>query len=197
MYAGHHAFHFHHLVWLFTQLPYSVRVVLLVFLAAWVALVLHELAHAITARALGVRVWGITLGRGPVLWERTVGGCRMKLALLPLHGEVRLYDGGATSLGYRNLQAAGWGFVWLAGSSWRAPLITAAGSVANLVAAKAVLFYWMLMPRLIPPLFALSFCIFVVNLLMFLNLAPIRGLDGWRMAVQTAAWRRGPRLQAS
>lgn len=197
MYPGHHAFHLHHWVSLFTRLPYSARVVLLVFLAAWVALLLHELAHALTARALGVRVWGITLGRGPVLWTRMIGGCRVKVALLPLHGEVRLHDSDAAGLGYRDLQAARVGFVWLEGSSWRAPLITAAGSVANLFAAKAVVFYWTTMPRLIPPLFALSACIFIVNLVMFLNLAPIRGLDGWRMAVQTAAWRRGPRLQAS
>jgi membrane-associated protease RseP (regulator of RpoE activity) len=196
MYAGHHTFHLHHWLWLFTLLPYSLRVVILVLCAAWVALVLHELAHALMARALGVRVWGITLGTGPVLWEGEVGACRLKIALLPLHGEVRLHDGDATRLGYRNLEAARLGFVWLAGSSWRAPLITAAGSVANLLAAKAVMFYWMMMPRPVPPLFALTACIFVVNLLMFLNLAPIRGLDGWRMAVQTAAWRRGPRLQA-
>jgi membrane-associated protease RseP (regulator of RpoE activity) len=197
MYPGHHAFPFHHWLWLFSQLPYSLRVVLLVSLAAWVALVLHELAHALTARALGVRVWGITLGRGPVLWEGTVRGTRLKLALFPLHGEVRLHDGDARGLGYRDLQAQAWGFEWLTGSSWRAPLITAAGSVANLLAAKSVVIYWTVMPRLIPPLFALSACIFIVNLLMFLNLAPIRGLDGWRMAVQTAAWRRGPRLQPS
>jgi membrane-associated protease RseP (regulator of RpoE activity) len=197
MYPGHHAFHLHHWLWLFTRLPYSLRVVLLVSLAAWVALVLHELAHALTARALGVRVWGLTLGRGPVLWDGTIRGCRVKVALLPLHGEVRLHDGDAAGLGYRNVQTARPGFEWLAGSSWRAPLITAAGSVANLLAAKAVILYWMAMPRLIPPVFALSLCIFIVNLLMFLNLAPIRGLDGWRMAVQTAAWRRGPSPQRS
>jgi membrane-associated protease RseP (regulator of RpoE activity) len=168
----------------------------MVFLAAWIALALHELAHAAAARLLGVRVWAISLGRGPVLWEGMVGGCHLRLAVLPLHGEVRLYDGDAEQLGYRNLQASAWGFVWLAGSSWRAPIISAAGSVANLLGAKAVVLYWVTMPRLVPPLFALTLCVFIVNLLMFLNLAPIRGLDGWRIAVQTAAWRRAPRPEA-
>ena len=71
----------------------------------------------------------------------------------------------------------------------RAPLITAAGSVANLIGAKLVLAYWAFMPNMLPPLFLLSFCLIVVNSLMFLNLAPIRGLDGFRMAMQAAAWR--------
>jgi peptidase M50-like protein len=190
-------YHHHHWLWMFGHLPYSARVVLMVFLAAWVALALHELAHAAAARLLGVRVWGISLGRGPVLWEGMVGSCHLRLAMLPLHGEVRLYDGDAEQLGYRNLQASAWGFVWLAGSSWRAPIISAAGSVANLLGAKAVMVYWLMMPRLVPPLFALTVCVFIVNLLMFLNLAPIRGLDGWRIAVQTAAWRRAPRSETS
>ena len=190
-------YHHHHWLWMFGHLPYSARVVLMVFLAAWVALALHELAHAAAARLLGVRVWGISLGRGPVLWEGMVGSCHLRLAMLPLHGEVRLYDGDAEQLGYRNLQASAWGFVWLAGSSWRAPIISAAGSVANLLGAKAVMLYWLMMPRLVPPLFALTVCVFIVNLLMFLNLAPIRGLDGWRIAVQTAAWRRAPRAETS
>jgi hypothetical protein len=193
MAPGH--YHHHYWLWQFSRLPYGLRVVVTVFLAAWVALVLHELAHALTARLLGIRVWGITLGRGPVLWEGRLGECHVRIALLPLHGEVRLYDGDAELLGYRNLQASAWGFVWLAGSSWRAPVITAAGSVANLLGAKAVLLYWATVPRLLPPLFALSACIFIVNLVMFLNLAPIRGLDGWRIAVQTAAWRRAPQLR--
>lgn len=194
MIPGSH--HHHQWLWMFSHLPYGARVVLLVFLAAWTALALHELAHATAARLLGVRVWGISLGRGPVLWEGKIGDCHLRLALLPLHGEVRLYDGDAERLGYRNLQASAWGFVWLAGSSWKAPIISASGSVANLLGAKAVVLYWVTMPRLVPPLFALTLCVFIVNLLMFLNLAPIRGLDGWRIAVQTAAWRRAPRPRA-
>ena len=179
-----------HWIWLSSRLPYGIRVVVLVFIAAWIALLVHEIAHAVTARALGVRVWGISLGLGPRLWGGTVRGCRIQVSLLPLHGEVRLYDQDAERLGYRGVQTPAWRFEWLLGSSWRAPLITVAGSLANLLAAKATVMYWMWMPKLTSPLFALSACIFIVNCVMFLNLAPIRGLDGWRMAVQAAAWRR-------
>jgi len=183
----------YHWLWMTHRLPYSVRIVLLVFIAAWIALIVHEMAHAVTARLLGIRVWGITLGRGPVLWTGMIGGCRVHLALLPLHGEVRLHDQDAESIGYRRVQSAAWGFEWLLRSSWRAPLITVAGSLANLLAAKAIVTYWIWTPGPVPPLSTLSACIFIVNCAMFLNLAPIRGLDGWRMAVQAAAWRRAAR----
>lgn len=171
-------------------LPYRLQIVLLVFFAAWTALLLHELGHALVARALGIRVFSITLGRGLVLYRGTVSGCRLQVALFPLHGEVSLHDEDARALGYRDMMAPDWAFQWRPGSSWRAPIISVAGSVANLTAAGAVALYWLLMPRLTPGPFALFAMCFVVNLAMYLNLAPIRGLDGWRIAVQASAWRR-------
>jgi membrane-associated protease RseP (regulator of RpoE activity) len=179
-----------HWVWMTRHLPYGLRVVLLVFLAAWVALIVHELAHAVTARLLGVRVWSITLGTGPMLLQVKLGGCRFRVALFPLHGEVRLHDQDAERLGYRGIYSGGCRFEWRLRDSWRAPLITMAGSAANLLIAASIVAYWTFLPRLIPPLFALSACCFVVNCVMFLNLVPIRGLDGWRMAVHLAAWRQ-------
>jgi hypothetical protein len=88
------------------------------------------------------------------------------------------------------MHASEWSFEWRSGSSWRAPIITIAGSLANLCAAAGVVAYWLLMPKLTPPMYALFAMCFVVNLTMYLNLAPIRGLDGWRVAVQAYAWRR-------
>jgi len=177
-------------IWWVYHLPYWLQVVCLVFVASWTALLLHELGHALVARAVGVRVWSVTLGRGPRLWSGTLFGTRLHVGLLPLHGEVSLHDEDAGALGYRNMHRADWSFEWRNGSSWRAPVITLAGSLANLFAAGSVALYWLLMPRLTPPTFALFAMCFVVNLTMYLNLAPIRGLDGWRVAVQAYAWRR-------
>ena len=177
-------------LWTTWRLPYPLVVLLFVFVAAWTALLLHELAHALVARVLGVRVWSVTLGRGPVLWEGHIDGCRLRVALLPLHGEMSLHDEDAQALGYQNMTPRAWAFHWREGSSWRAPIISAAGSLANLFGAAGVALYWLLMPRLTAPLHALSITCFVVNLAMYLNLAPIRGLDGWRMAVHASAWRR-------
>ena len=178
------------LLWSVWHLPYTFRVVLLVFIAAWTALAVHELAHAIVARALGVRVWGVTLGTGPLLWEGTLAGTRFRVALLPLYGGVSLHDDDARSLGYRFTSPSDCAFHWRPGSSWRAPVISAAGSLANLLGAAGVALYWLSMPRLAAPSQALFVSCFVANLAMYLNLAPIRGLDGWRVAVQASAWRR-------
>jgi hypothetical protein len=120
------------------DLPYALHVVVLVFIAAWIALVLHELAHGLVALALGILAWS---------------------------------------------------FEWLS-ASWRAPLISAADGIANLLAAAAVIAYRLGMPRLTPPSFALFSICLVVNLLMFLNLMPIRGLDGGRLVVRAADFRR-------
>jgi len=176
-------------IWWAWGLPYRLQVVLLVFISAWVALLLHELAHGLVAFAVGVRPYSITLGGGPVLYRGSVGGCAVRLGILPIHGEVRFRDEDAHLLGYRNVGREDWSFEWSPGS-WRAPLITAAGGLANLLAAGAVVAYWTWMPRLTPPTFALFAMCLVVNLMMVLNLMPIRGLDGGRLVVQTAALRR-------
>jgi membrane-associated protease RseP (regulator of RpoE activity) len=176
-------------IWWAWNLPYVVQVVLLVFIAAWIALLLHELAHGLVGHALGVRVWSVTLGLGPVLWQGSLRGCAFRLALFPLHGEVRFRDEDAHLLGYRNVGRPDWSFEWNPGS-WRAPVISAAGGLANFLAAAAVLAYWAWMPRLSPPSFALFTMSLVVNIMMFLNLMPIRGLDGWRLVVHAAALRR-------
>ena len=176
-------------VWWAWDLPYGLQVVVLVFIAAWVALSLHELGHGLVGWALGVRPWSITLGSGPVLIRRVVGGCAFRLALFPLHGEVRFRDDDARRIGYHNVGREDWSFEWRDGS-WRAPFISAAGGLANLFAAAAVIAYWALMPRLTPPSFALFAMCLVVNLMMFLNLMPIRGLDGGRLVVHAAALRR-------
>ena len=178
------------LLWTAWRLPYSLRVLLLVFVAAWTALAVHELAHALVARVLGVRVWRVTLGWGPLLWEGDLAGTRFRVALLPLYGGVSLHDEDARGLGYSLLQPGDCVFQWLHGSSWRAPVISAAGSLANLLGAAGVALYWLSMPKPSAPSQALFVSCFVTNLAMYLNLAPIRGLDGWRVAVQAHAWRR-------
>jgi hypothetical protein len=103
---------------------------------------------------------------------------------------VSLHDDDARALGYRFTGASDCVFHWRQGSSWRAPVISASGSVANLLGAAGVALYWLSMPRLAAPSQALFVACFVANLAMYLNLAPIRGLDGWRVALHANAWRR-------
>src|ERR1044071_9164234 len=100
--------------WWFYHTPYPLRVLCLVLGAAWLALLVHELGHALMARLLGVRVWSIALGRGPVLWQGKLGHTRVRVALFPIHGEVRLYDGDAAGLGYEDAATGGGRFEWKA-----------------------------------------------------------------------------------
>ena len=175
---------------IYWSLPYGLRVLGLVYVATWVALIVHELGHALSARLLGIRIWGIALGRGPTIWHGVINGVHLRLALFPLHGEVRLIDSDAVRLGYEDAAMGGARFEWHRGSSWRAPLISAAGTFGNLVAAQAVRVYWHSTHRPSLPVFMLSLTVFLVNAFMLLNLIPLRGFDGWRIAVQAAAWRK-------
>jgi membrane-associated protease RseP (regulator of RpoE activity) len=176
--------------WWYWHTPYGLRVLLLVLAAAWLALLIHELGHALVARVLGVRVWSISLGRGPVLWHGRIGHSHVRLALVPVHGEVRLYDGDAEGLGYEEAATGGTRFEWRKGQSWRAPVITLAGTLGNLLAAKAVIAFWASGPRPRPPVLMWTLALFLVNAFMLLNLMPVRGFDGWRIATHAAAWRR-------
>jgi hypothetical protein len=115
---------------------------LAIFLAgSWIALLFHELGHAFAALALGVRIWGIRLGAGPILWRGTIGESRMHLALVPFLGAVHLLDEDACSIGYRDIVAGRWRFEW-GPRAWRAPIISAAGGVSNLVGVLLLGAWW-------------------------------------------------------
>src|SRR5215207_8031562 len=45
------------------------QAVLIAFAGSWIALLFHELGHALAALLVGVRIWGIRLGIGPSLWK--------------------------------------------------------------------------------------------------------------------------------
>lgn len=63
----------------------------LVFLAILMTAVLvHELAHYLNARSVGVPVRAFSIGFGPVLWRRQWRGTEWRIALLPLGGYVDL-----------------------------------------------------------------------------------------------------------
>jgi hypothetical protein len=181
---------------LYLHLPYGLRVLIPVLAAAWLALLVHELGHAVMARILGVRIWSIALGRGPKLWEGTIGHTRLRLSLFPIHGEVRLYDGDAEAIGYEEAASGGARFEWRPGQSWRAPLITIAGTLGNLLVARVVIGWWGSGTRPHPPVLMWITAFFLVNAFMLLNLMPLRGFDGWRIATHAAAWRRSATSRA-
>ena len=62
-------------------LEHTARTVAIFIAGSWIALLFHELGHAFAALALGVRIWGIRLGAGPIVWRGAISECRMHLAL--------------------------------------------------------------------------------------------------------------------
>ncbi len=162
-----------------------------VFLAAsWVALLFHELGHATAALALGVRIWGIRLGVGPTLWRGRWGECRIHIAAFPFLGSVQLLDEDACAIGYRDIAAGQWRFEWCP-DAWRAPIISAAGGLSNLVGLLllAAWWQWIGQPALGTPLGDLLVIAMASNFAGYLNLLPCFRSDGRHLLAHLAAAR--------
>jgi Zn-dependent protease len=148
--------------------------------ACWVALLVHEGGHLLAAFALGVRVWGVRVGCGPRLWSGQVRGVRVHLALLPAIGAVQLVDDDARAIGYRDIYRRVWRFEWVA-DSWKAPIISAAGGMANF--AMALLLAHAAAPT------GFIFYLIVASITGFLNLLPCVSSDGRHILRHLAAVR--------
>jgi hypothetical protein len=62
---------------------------ILFFFIFWVPmLIVHELGHALMAKALGWRVREIVIGFGRTIWQRQIGETRLAVKLAPLEGYV-------------------------------------------------------------------------------------------------------------
>ncbi|HEU5041366.1 MAG TPA: site-2 protease family protein [Gemmatimonadales bacterium] len=176
----------------------ATRGLLVGFVASWVALLFHELGHALAAWVVGVRIWGIRLGMGPTLWSGTVGSTRVHLALLPLLGGVHLLDEDASAIGYRDIARGRWRFVW-GPEAWRAPIISAAGGVSNLVGLMVTALCWNAAgaPALGSPGGELYLFNIVAQLVGYLNLLPCFRSDGLHLLAHIRAARLAPATSGS
>ena len=166
---------------------------LVALLGSWIALLFHELGHILAALVLGVRIWGIRLGIGPTIWRGRIGSCRVHLGLLPILGAVHLLDEDANAIGYRDIIAGRWRFEW-GPEAWRAPIISAAGGVSNLLGLLLLPVWWEVLGR--PPigtiggdvlLFAMA-----ANFSGYLNLLPCFRSDGIHLLAHIRAARLQP-----
>ena len=69
-------------------IAYIVACVLLFSLA----IAIHEFGHFIVALKLGLRVEAFSLGFGPALWKKKIGGVEYRLSAIPLGGYVSIPD---------------------------------------------------------------------------------------------------------
>ena len=61
---------------------------LAVLIIIGILILVHELGHFIAARAVGVPVEVFSVGFGPALWKKTIGGTEYRVSLVPLGGYV-------------------------------------------------------------------------------------------------------------
>ena len=157
---------------------------------SWIALLFHELGHAVAALLVGVRIWGIRLGVGPAIWRGRIGNCRVHLALLPFLGAVHLLDEDACAIGYRDIIAGRWRFEW-GPEAWRAPVISAAGGLSNLVGLLLLAVWWEVLGQ--PSLRTMGGEVLLVgmvaNLGGYLNLLPCFRSDGIHLLAHIRAAR--------
>jgi hypothetical protein len=157
---------------------------------AWIALLFHESGHALAAVLVGVRIWGIRLGIGPTIWRGRIAGCRVHLAVLPFLGAVHLLDEDANAIGYRDIFAGRWRFEW-GPEAWRAPIISAAGGLSNLIGVMLFAICWDILGQ--PALGTTSGDLMLVgmasNVAGYLNLLPCFRSDGIHLLAHIRAAR--------
>ena len=157
---------------------------------SWLALLFHELGHALAAMLVGVRIWGIRLGMGPTIWRGELGGCRVHLAIFPFLGAVQLLDEDASSIGYRDIFAGRWRFEW-GPRAWRAPIISAAGGIGNLVGLMLLVIWYDVVGR--PALGTAAGDLMLVgaasHIAGYLNLLPCFRSDGIHLLAHIRAAR--------
>jgi Peptidase family M50 len=164
--------------------------ILVALAGSWIALLFHELGHAAAALLVGVRIWGIRLGVGPTVWRGRIGNCRVHVALLPLLGAVHLLDEDACAIGYRDIAAGRWRFEW-GPDAWRAPVISAAGGLSNLMGLLLLAVCWEMLghPSLRTTLGQVLLFGMVANIGGYLNLLPCFRSDGIHLLAHIRAAR--------
>ena len=107
---------------------------------------IHELGHLLVARANGVFCESISLGMGPVIWEKTDKyNTKWRLSLLPIGGYVKMF-GDADASSVREVIPEGYTEEDMQRMSafrkkpWQRILIALGGPVANFILAIVVLF---------------------------------------------------------
>ena len=166
------------------------QAVLMGTMASWIALIFHELGHALAAWLVRVRMWGIRLGVGPTIWRGRIGECRVHAAALPFLGAVHLLDEDAGAIGYRDIARGTWRFVW-GPRAWRAPIISAAGGLGNLVGLLLAIHWWRMVgePALGTPSGDLFLFTMAANFAGYLNLLPCFRSDGSHLLAHVRAAR--------
>ncbi len=104
--------------------------VIVALLGLILLIVIHELGHMLTAKALGVRVPEFGIGFGPALVKKKIGKTTYSFRIILLGGFAKMAGMGDGAEGPDTYYAK---------AAWRRALIILAGPVANMLAAVVIL----------------------------------------------------------
>jgi len=69
----------------------SAKSIVIPFLVLGLVVLIHELAHFLTALRVGMKVIEFSVFIGPAIWTKVIGGIKYSLRLIPFGGYVRIY----------------------------------------------------------------------------------------------------------
>jgi len=113
-----------------------------------IAIFVHELGHFLAARWLGFKVEVFSIGFGPAIWKRKVGGTVYQVAWIPLGGYVslpQLDPSGMERLQGESETSEEEQANLSDKSPWKRIVVSAAGPLGNVVLAVVLAYaiYWM------------------------------------------------------
>lgn len=94
---------------------------------------IHELGHFLTAKWFGLRIDAFSIGMGPALWQKKIGGVVYKISILPIGGYVALPQMDITGSAFENEDAKNGVLTEI--TPWKRIVIAVAGPFMNVVAA--------------------------------------------------------------
>ena len=102
------------------------------------AIFIHEFGHFVAARLLGFTVETFSIGFGPALWKKTVGGVEYRISAIPFGGYVSLPQ--LDPEGTKGLQGTSGGEAVGEVAAWKKIIVAFAGPFGNLVLAVVLAF---------------------------------------------------------
>ena len=124
---------------MFLTIAYVTLAVLVLF---GLCILIHELGHFIAARAFGMVVETFSIGFGPAIWKKKIGGITYKIGVFPIGGYVALPQMDPSGPGTQAADASGKKDEPASPvprvSPWKKIVVAVAGAAGNMLLAYII-----------------------------------------------------------